>query len=125
VNTLITGTVVSGDKRGADLGFPTANVRLPADGPALEYGVYAGYLDGRPAAISVGVRPTFGDDLEPMLEAYVLDWGGDLYGRTVQVRLRALIRHELRFSSEAELIEEMHRDVARVREVLAELDHSA
>jgi riboflavin kinase/FMN adenylyltransferase len=119
MDVLIRGTVVGGDRRGTGMGFPTANIRLPADGPSPEYGVYAGYIDGRPAAISVGVRPTFGDGLEPMLEAHILDFSGDLYGETVEVRLTQFIRGECRFETEAELVAEMHRDVARVRAAVA------
>jgi riboflavin kinase/FMN adenylyltransferase len=119
VDTQIQGTVIHGDHRGRKLGFPTANVRLSPDDPPLRYGVYAGYVDGLPAAISVGVRPTFGDSLEPLLEAFILDWDGDLYGHTINVRLRGMIRGELKFEGEATLIAEMHRDVDRVRESLA------
>lgn len=115
---VLRGTVIHGDKRGRELGFPTANVALtPATAPA--YGVYAATLDGRPAAVSVGVRPTFGTGLEPLLEAHVLDFSGDLYGREVEVVLVERIRDELAFSSVAELCERIAADVRAVRDISA------
>jgi riboflavin kinase / FMN adenylyltransferase len=116
---VISGEVVKGDQRGRELGFPTANVRLPDADGAPAFGIYCGLVDGRPAAISVGVRPTFGDGLEPLLEAHILDFSGDLYGRTVEVRLLERIRGERAFADVDELVVEMHRDVRRVRELLA------
>ena len=116
---VISGVVVKGDQRGRELGFPTANVRIPSGPDTPAFGIYGGLVDGRPAAISIGVRPTFGDGLEPLLEAYILDFDGDLYGRTVEVCLLERIREERSFDSVDELIEEMHRDVRRVRELIA------
>jgi riboflavin kinase/FMN adenylyltransferase len=118
--TTVTGVVVHGDQRGRDLGFPTANVRLPSSVEPPEFGVYAGFVDGRPAAISIGVRPTFGAGLEPLLEAHVLDFSGDLYGENVRVELLQLIRGELKFAGAAELVEQMHDDVERVRSAISE-----
>jgi riboflavin kinase/FMN adenylyltransferase len=110
---------VPGDQRGRDLGFPTANIRLSSAAPALEYGVYAGRALGHPAAISVGVRPTFGQELEPLLEAHLLDFTGDLYGQEVTVEVLRLIRPELRFDSVDELVAQVADDIAAVREVVA------
>jgi riboflavin kinase/FMN adenylyltransferase len=118
--TTITGVVVQGDQRGRELGFPTANVRLPSGFEAPGFGVYAGLVNGRPAAISVGVRPTFGAGLEPLLEAHLLDFSGDLYGETVHVELLQLIRNELKFTDVAELVAQMHDDVEQVRSIIAE-----
>ncbi len=116
---VITGQVVHGDKRGRQLGFPTANVRVPADAvPA--FGVYAGLLDGAPAAVSVGVRPTFGDGLEPLLEAHLLDFDGDLYGRQVAVELLGFVRAERSFPVVDELVEQMRDDVRAVRALVAQ-----
>jgi riboflavin kinase/FMN adenylyltransferase len=118
----LSGVVVGGDRRGRELGFPTANVRICNRAGSLDFGVYAGLVDGLPAAISIGVRPTFGEGREPLLEAYILDFDGDLYGRTVDVELLQWIRGERNFSDVTELVDEMHRDVDRVRELLA--DHA-
>jgi riboflavin kinase / FMN adenylyltransferase len=115
---VIRGTVVHGEKRGRVLGFPTANVRIPLAVQPPAYGIYAGLADGRWAAISVGVRPTFGDGLEPMVEAHLLDWHGDLYGREIEVALYERIRPELKFATVEELVAEIQRDVNRVREIM-------
>ena len=80
--------------------------------------MYAARLDGRPAAVSVGVRPTFGDELEPLLEAHILDFEGDLYGQTVTVELVQRLRGEQRFESVESLVARMHKDVARARQIL-------
>jgi 3,4-dihydroxy-2-butanone 4-phosphate synthase len=121
---VVTGEIVHGDQRGRLLGFPTANVRL--QGSSLpRFGVYAGRLDGSPAAISVGVRPTFGDDLQPLLEAHVLDFTGDLYGRKVSVELLEFIRDEQQFDDAESLVERMRDDVRRVRDVIADHDRGA
>jgi riboflavin kinase/FMN adenylyltransferase len=118
----VTGEVIKGDRRGRELGFPTANVAVlgvavPADG------VYAGWLrtDGTslPAAISVGTNPTFDGVRDRRVEAYVLDRSDlDLYGRTVEVAFVARIRGMVRFDSVDELIAAMHADVSRVRGLL-------
>ena len=113
----VVGTVVRGEQRGRELGFPTANIRIAADA-GLEFGVYAGRALGRPAAVSVGVRPTFGDELEPLLEAYIVDFDGDLYGRELTVELVEYLRPELRFDSVEDLVAQMHADVAAVRSLV-------
>jgi riboflavin kinase / FMN adenylyltransferase len=118
---VIRGTVVHGEKRGRLLGFPTANVPIPREVRPPNYGIYAGLADGRWAAISVGVRPTFGDGLEPLLEAHLLDWDGDLYGREIEVALYERIRPELKFTTAEELVTEIQRDVDRVREIMSAL----
>ena len=79
--------------------------------------MYVGRVDGRLAAISIGVRPTFGDELEPLLEAYILDFDGDLYGQSVEVELVERIRGEMRFASVDALVDQMREDVRTVREL--------
>ena len=116
---LIRGTVIHGDHRGRELGFPTANVRLDERAGDVAFGVYAGRVDGRAAAISVGVRPSFGEGLEPLLEAHILDFSGDLYGTEIVVELVQLLRVELAFESVDELVEQIHADIADVRAALA------
>ncbi len=118
----VEGVVVHGDRRGHDLGFPTANVAvapftaLPADG------VYAGRFALRdrllPAAISVGTNPTF-SGRERTVEAYVLDVDEDFYGFEVAVDFEHRLRGQERFESVDALVEQMHHDVARTRELLA------
>lgn len=114
------GVVVRGDERGRALGVPTANV-MPADNAIVPgTGIYAGRAHDRPAAISIGVRPTFGDDGELLVEAHLVDFEGDLYGETLRLVFLERLRDELRFDSADELIEQMRRDVERVREVVGQ-----
>jgi riboflavin kinase / FMN adenylyltransferase len=106
----VDGTVVSGDRRGGTLGFPTANLAVD---PALlvpRYGIYAGSAGGHRAAISIGVNPHYGGD-ERKIEAFLLDFDGDLYGRRLVVELWERLRDERAFESEADLIEQIARDV--------------
>lgn len=118
----VEGTVVEGDRRGRDLGFPTANLAptehaaIPADG------VYAGWLveagEPLPAAISIGTNPTF-DGTERRVEAYVLDRDDlDLYGRHVAFDFAERLRETVRFDSVEALIEQMSSDVARARQLV-------
>ena len=115
----------TGDSRGGpELGFPTANVAVPAGMALPRVGIYAGWYvrpDGSryQAAISLGHRPTFHDDMtEPLLEAYLLDFDGDLYGERARVAFVDRLRDELRFDSVDELIAQMERDVHDTRLVL-------
>ncbi len=116
------GRVVEGERRGRTLGFPTANLEVHPDKILPAKGIYAGWAreetDLQPAAISVGVRPTFG--LGALLvEAHLLDFSGDLYGQELELVFAARLRDELAFHSIADLVAQMGRDVALVREVLA------
>ena len=117
----VRGEVVEGEKRGREIGFPTVNLDtgdrlLPADG------VYAGSveLDGREhsAAVSVGSKPTFGER-QRAFEAYLLDLHGNLYGRTMEVRLLRWLRDQSPYPAVEPLIEQMHRDVERIRRLHA------
>ena len=113
------GEVVQGDKRGSELGFPTANL-IPDDALVCPgHGVYACLANGLPAAVNVGVRPTFVTGRGELVEAYILDFEGDLYGKQMRLDFLARLRGERRFSSAEELVEQMRRDVARTREIVA------
>jgi len=114
---LLDGTVVEGDARGRELGMPTANVVPEPAVVVPASGIYAGIVRERPAAISVGVRPTFVQDGKLLVEAYLLDFEGDLYGETLRLAFLERLRDEERFDSAEELVEQMRRDVERVREV--------
>jgi len=119
----VSGRVVAGKRLGRTLGFPTANIRL-ARKPAPRYGVYAVWVymaDGvrRAGAASFGVRPTV-NGREPLLEVFVLDFEGDLYGQRIDVSFEAFIRAEERYDSLDALTAQMHRDVASVRSHLQE-----
>ncbi len=110
----VEGAVVGGDARGETLGFPTANVR--AD-PALlvpAHGIYAGAALGKRAAISIGVNPHYGGR-ERRVEAFLLDFDGDLYGRRLVVELWRRLRDERAFEDEAALVAQIARDVEQTR----------
>lgn len=108
------GTVVLGDQRGGTLGFPTANLAVPADALVPAYGIYAGAALGHRAAISIGVNPHYGGD-ERRVEPHLLDFDGDLYGRRLVVELWQRLRDERAFASEEELVAQIARDVAQTR----------
>jgi len=111
------GEVVQGDRRGRELGFPTANL-IPDDALVCPgHGVYACLADGRPAAVNVGVRPTFVTGRGELVEAYVLDFEGDLYGKQLRLDFLERLRGERRFTTAEELVEQMHRDVELTREI--------
>jgi riboflavin kinase/FMN adenylyltransferase len=111
------GEVVVGDRRGRELGFPTANI-VPDDALVQPgHGVYVAHADGACAAVSVGVRPTFGTGRAVLVEAYLLDREIDLYGQLLRVEFLKRLRGERRFESVEQLVEQMHRDVARTREL--------
>ena len=124
----VRGVVTPGDRRGRELGFPTANVALPTTIAVPADGVYAGWYlrpDGarRPAALSLGRRPTFYEEADlSLLEAYVLDFDGDLYGEPARVEFVAHLRGQTRFASVEALIGQMGRDVAVAREILGVAD---
>jgi riboflavin kinase/FMN adenylyltransferase len=116
---MIEGEVVEGDRRGRDLGFPTANI-VPDDRLVIPgHGVYAAFANGQPAAVNVGVRPTFETGRGVLVESHLIDHEEDLYGRTLRVAFVCRLRGEKRFPSVEELIAQMNRDVAEAREVCA------
>jgi riboflavin kinase/FMN adenylyltransferase len=109
--------VVHGDHRGRELGIPTANL-VPADRTVVPgHGVYAAWAHGHPAAVNVGVRPTFDSGRGLLVEAHLIDFEGDLYGQTLRIAFLERMRGEKRFDSVDELVEQMGRDVERAREI--------
>jgi riboflavin kinase/FMN adenylyltransferase len=110
----VEGTVVSGDARGGTLGFPTANLRADHLLLVPKFGIYAGAALEHRAAISIGVNPHYGG-AERRIEAFLLDFEGDLYGERVIVELWDRLRDEAVFDSEASLIEQIARDVEQTR----------
>jgi riboflavin kinase/FMN adenylyltransferase len=123
----VTGIVVEGDKRGRSLGYPTANLRFDDPVALPRDGVYAvrvaweaddGSRQRRNGVASIGVRPTFGEGGARLLEVFVFDFKGDLYGRRLRVEFVRRLRGEKRFKSAEALITQMDRDAQRAREVL-------
>jgi riboflavin kinase/FMN adenylyltransferase len=110
----VDGTVVTGDHRGGTLGFPTANLLVAPDMLVPEFGIYAGAVGHKRAAISIGVNPHYGGT-ERRIEAYLLDWTGDLYGDRLVVELWRRLREERAFASEADLVDQIARDVEDTR----------
>ena len=118
----IEGVVQRGDRRGRELGYPTANVEL-ADYQRPRYGVYAVRVtldDGseHPGVASLGVRPTF-EPPQELLEAHLFGFDGDLYDRKIEVALHAFIREEKKFESLDDLVAHMRDDEAQARKLLA------
>lgn len=120
---LLRGEVVTGDRRGRELGFPTANLRFDYTPALPALGIYLGRVSiptrgvapGHPALVSVGVRPTFHDDGRVLVEAYLLDWDGDLYGAALDLELVSRLREERRFDTAEALVEQMRADEAEAR----------
>lgn len=122
-----TGTVIDGDSRGRKIGFPTANIAPPVRKVIPAIGVYAALCDvegtSHQAAVNVGVRPTFGEG-ELLIEAHLLDFDDDLYGKTLTVEYVTYVRPELKFDSVDDLIARMHIDVEETRRILSGVNMS-
>jgi riboflavin kinase / FMN adenylyltransferase len=118
----VDGVVVSGDARGGTLGYPTANLRVDPELVVPEYGIYAGQAGGHRAAISIGVNPHYGGS-ERRIEAYLLDFEGDLYGKRLIVELWQRLRDERAFASEKELVTQIADDVERTRRARPPITH--
>jgi riboflavin kinase/FMN adenylyltransferase len=110
----VSGEVVLGDQRGVTLGFPTANLAVPPDLLVPKNGIYAGSALGHRAAVSIGTNPHYGG-MTRRVEAYLLDFEGDLYGQQLVVELWERLRDEAAFESEAALVEAIAGDVERTR----------
>jgi riboflavin kinase / FMN adenylyltransferase len=116
---MMEGEVVTGDQRGRELGFPTANI-VPDDALVVPgHGVYAAFANGHPAAVNVGIRPTFETGRGLLIESYLIDFSADLYGQNLRIAFVERLRGEKRFDSAEELIEAMQADVDRAREICA------
>jgi riboflavin kinase/FMN adenylyltransferase len=122
---MLEGEVVEGDKRGRELGFPTANV-VPDDRLVVPgHGVYAAFANGHPAAVNVGIRPTFETGRGLLVEAFLIEHEEDLYGKNLRVAFVSRLRGERRFPSAEDLIAQMHRDIAEAREVAARYERAS
>lgn len=123
---LLRGTVVHGDRRGRELGFPTANLAFDYTPALPALGIYLGRVEvaerdvahGHPALVSVGVRPTFHDDGRILVEVHLLDWDGDLYDATLTLELEERLREERRFESVDALVKQMRADEVEARRLM-------
>jgi riboflavin kinase / FMN adenylyltransferase len=113
----VEGVVVRGAQRGRELGFPTANLVPDERIVCPSHGVYACLADGRAAAVSIGVRPTFETGRAELIEAFILDFAQDLYGQRLKLEFLERLRGERRFASAEALVEQMHLDVEETREI--------
>src|SRR4051794_37602322 len=114
---LFEGEVVIGDRRGRELGVPTANL-VPDDAyVAPGHGVYAASANGYPTAVNVGVRPTFDSGRGLLVEAHLIGFDGDLYGQQLRIAFLERMRGEKRFDSVEALVEQMQRDLVQAREI--------
>lgn len=122
-----TGVVMGGDRRGREIGFPTANFMPPARKVIPAIGIYAALAhvegDVHEAAVNVGTRPTFGAG-ELLIEAFLLDFDADLYGKEITIEFVEYIRPELKFASVEDLVTRMNDDVERTRAILGALNVS-
>lgn len=121
---ILEGEVVSGDRVGRTLGFPTANI-VPDDRYVYPgHGIYAAFANGRPAAVSIGVRPTFETGRGILIETHIIDHDEELYGRPLRIAFIKRLRGERRFASTDDLVAQMQLDVAEARELCATFTRS-
>jgi riboflavin kinase/FMN adenylyltransferase len=121
------GTVIEGDHRGRELGYPTANLRFDYSAAMPPNGIYTGRVSvperrvgpGHPALVSIGVRPTFHPHGQRLVEVHLLDYDGDLYGARLELELIDRLRDEQRFESADALVAQMRRDEVEARRLLA------
>jgi riboflavin kinase/FMN adenylyltransferase len=116
---IMEGEVVHGDKRGRELGVPTANLVPDERFVHPGHGVYAAWAHGHASAVNVGVRPQFQTGRGLLVEAYLIGFEGDLYGETLRVAFVKRLRGERRFPSTEALVEQMKRDIAEAERVCA------
>jgi riboflavin kinase / FMN adenylyltransferase len=114
---LFEGEVVPGDRRGRELGIPTANIVPDERFVVPGHGVYAAWAHGYPAAVNVGVRPTFETGRGLLVEAHLIGFDGDLYGETLRIAFLERLRGEKRFESVDDLVAQMNRDVDEAKKI--------
>ena len=113
------GPIVTGDKRGRTLGFPTANIAIGLDHALPAYGIYVTRAYVREntyeSCTSIGIRPTFDVEPRPTVETFIIDFDGDIYGEEMRIEVLSRLRGELKFDSVEELVAQMHRDIDQTR----------
>ena len=123
---ILKGKVVHGDKRGRELGYPTANLMINSDLLIPKKGVYAvsSEIDGRiyGGMMNIGLRPTFTSDQEPTVEVFFFDFDGDLYGRELLISIQSRLRSEKRFKGIDEIIIQLDKDMQAAKKCLAAIE---
>jgi riboflavin kinase / FMN adenylyltransferase len=122
---MLEGEVVGGEKRGRELGFPTANIEPDPRLVTPGHGVYAAFANGHPAAVNVGTRPTFDSKLGLLVETYLIDFSGDLYGQTLRVAFVEKLRDEIAYEGVDPLVRQMTIDVEEARRICADFTEAA
>jgi riboflavin kinase / FMN adenylyltransferase len=122
---MVEGEVVGGDRRGRDLGFPTANLVPDERLVTPARGVYAAFANGHPAAVNVGIRPTFDSDRGVLIETHLIDFSADLYGKDLRIAFVERLRAELAFDDVGELVKQMRVDVEDARRICADFTEAA
>ena len=112
-NFILEGTVIHGAKLGRTIGFPTANIKYPKDIVKLPYGVYKAIIDGKKTVMNWGMKPTVNNTSEPVIEAHILDFNGDLYGKEIRIEVLKQIRCEKKFSDLDELKTQICEDIKK------------
>ena len=127
-SSILSGKVISGDGRGRKIGFPTANVDIGRKVRKSEAGVFAATIDWDcsentfGAVVNIGLRPTFVDrDLTLTIEAHILDFSGDLYGKAVTIQMLEKLREERRFLEVEELCRQLSIDVEHARGIIGKI----
>ena len=110
-NFLLEGTVIKGAQLGRTIGFPTANIQYPENIVKIPYGVYAAKVGEKRAMLNWGMKPTVHNTFEPVVEAHVLDFAGDLYGKNIKIEILKKIRDEIKFPSLDELRQQIEKDI--------------
>lgn len=114
----ISGEVVHGLRLGTQIGFPTANLRLPKGKLVPAKGVYAALVGQRKAIVNIGTNPTFGEDGPLTIEVHIPHYVGDLYGQYLSVQLLEYIRPEVRFPNQQSLVEQIHQDLVHLDQLV-------
>ena len=117
-NFFIEGVVKTGAQIGQTIGFPTANIIYPEEIVKIPYGVYAAKLDSMPAVLNWGMRPTVNNAIEPIVEAHVLNFNGNLYGKKVKIEILSKIRNEKKFATLVDLKEQIKKDIEECLKLL-------
>lgn len=116
-NFILEGTVIHGAKIGRKIGFPTANINYPKNIVKLPFGVYGAVIDGKTSVMNWGMKPTVNNTLEPVVEAHILDFDGDLYDKDIKIEVLKQIRGEKKFANLDELRTQISEDVKQCLEL--------